>query len=344
MVCVLWSVVYTYHMFSKQIDFLAVGDIVTDAFIRLKDAHVTCNINHESCELCMKFGDKIPFESVDVVPAVGNSANAAVAAARLGLRSALATDIGSDMYGKECLASLKKDRVETKYVRTHKGMISNYHYVLWFGDERTILVKHQDYPRMWPDVGEPKWLYLSSLGGNSEGYHHEIASYIAKHPNIKLAFQPGTFQMSLGVEKLQEIYKRSDIFFCNKEEAQRILKSEEHDIKKLMEMVRGLGPKLVVLTDGPNGAYAFDGKDAYFMKLYPDPKPPFERTGAGDAFASTFTAAIALGKSIEEALLWAPINSASVVQDIGAQRGLLSQSQLKEWLAKAPVDYKPQKI
>lgn len=331
-------------MFSKQIDFLAVGDIVTDAFIKLKDAHVTCSINHENCELCMKFGDKIPFESVDVIAAVGNSANAAVSAARLGLRSALVTNIGGDSYGKECLASLKKDGVDTKYIDAHKGMPTNYHYVLWFGDERTILVKHQDYPRAFPKVFAPKWLYLSSLGGNSEGYHHEIAAYLAKNPNVRLAFQPGTFQMSLGTEKLGEIYKRSDIFFCNREEAQRILKTGETDAKKLMDMLRAIGPKMVVLTDGPNGAYAYDGKDAYFMKLYPDPKPPFERTGAGDAFASTFTVAIAKGLSVEEALRWAPINSASVVQDIGAQRGLLTERELREWLAKAPADYRPVKI
>ncbi|MFA6095349.1 MAG: hypothetical protein WC767_00690, partial [Candidatus Paceibacterota bacterium] len=67
-------------MFSKKIDFLAVGDITTDAFIRLKEAHVTCNVNKEDCEICMKFADKIPYESVTVVRAVGNSANAAVAA------------------------------------------------------------------------------------------------------------------------------------------------------------------------------------------------------------------------------------------------------------------------
>jgi ribokinase len=331
-------------MFSKQIDFLAIGDTVTDAFIKLKEAHVTCNINHENCELCMKFADKIPFESVDVIAAVGNSPNAAVSAARLGLRSALVSNVGGDMYGKECLSSLKKDNVDSKYVTVHKGMSTNYHYVLWYDSERTILVKHQDYPRIFPHVPAPKWLYLSSLGGNSEEYHREIVTYLEKNPSVKLAFQPGTFQMSLGAEKLGNIYKRTDIFFCNKEESQRILKTQESDVKKLMEMMRAIGPKTVVLTDGPNGAYTFDGTNAYFMPIYPDPRKPYERTGAGDAFASTFTVAIALGKSLEEALLWAPVNSASVVQDIGAQRGLLTQKKMKEWLAKAPPDYKPRKI
>ncbi|HVT74927.1 MAG TPA: carbohydrate kinase family protein [Candidatus Paceibacterota bacterium] len=331
-------------MFSKHPEFVAVGDIVTDAFIRLKEAHVNCSIDRSACELCMKFADKIPFESVTVVRAVGNSSNAAVSAARLGLKSALVADIGNDLNGIECLQSLKKDGVETKFVTSHKGMETNYHYVLWYEAERTILVKHQEYPYKLPNIDHPKWLYLSSLGGNSYEYHKEIIEWLKKHPDTRVAFQPGTFQMSLGVEKLGEIYRRSDVFFCNKEEAQRILKTDEKDVKRLLAMLRGLGPKVAVITDGPEGAYADDGSNAYFMPPYPDPKPPFERTGAGDAFASTFTVALALGKTLEEALMWGPVNSASVVQDIGAQRGLLSRAQIEEWLAKAPTDYKPRKL
>ncbi len=73
--------------------------------------------------------------------------------------------------------------------------------------------------------------------------------------------------------------------------------------------------------------------------MYPDPATPIDRTGAGDAFASTFTSAIALGLSPAEALSWGPINSMSVVQEIGAQKGLLSRAQLEEYLAKRPPEY-----
>lgn len=334
-------------MFSKPIDFVAIGDVVTDAFIKLKEAHVTCNVNHEACELCMKFADKIPYESVTVLRAVGNSANAAVSAARLGLSSALVADIGSDQNGKECVESLRNDRVDTRFITTHKGMETNYHYVLWYDVDRTILVKHQEYPYKLPKrIGSssPKWLYISSLGGNSYQYHLDMIEWLEKNPEINVAFQPGTFQMELGKEKLSALYRRTNVFFCNKEEAQRILGTNEDDIKKLMSALRKLGPKLVVVTDGPNGAYADDGTVAYFMPPYPDKKPAFERTGAGDAFSSTFTVALALGKSLKEALLWAPINSASVVQHVGAQKGLLSRKELEAWLAQAPEDYRPKEI
>ena len=80
------------------------------------------------------------------------------------------------------------------------------------------------------------------------------------------------------------------------------------------------------------------------MPLYPDPAPPYERTGAGDAFASTFVAALVKGNTIEGALQWAPINSMSVVQKVGAQAGLLTEEELNEWLRKAPDWYKPEKF
>lgn len=328
-------------MDTDAYDFIAIGDTVTDAFIRLKEAEVHCDINKENCTICMRFGDKIPYEDVFVMPGVGNSANAAVSAARLGLKSALVANIGDDYFGKECLAVFEKEHVGTKYVAAHAGYKTNYHYVLWYGSDRTILIKHQDYPYRLPDFPAPRWIYLSSLGAAADQMYPEIEKYLLAHPTAKLAFQPGTYQMKLGKEKLAGIYRRAEVFFCNKEEAQRILDIGEEDIKKLMVDIAALGPKIVSITDGVNGAYAYDGKIAWQMPLYPDPRPPLQRTGAGDAFSSTFTVALALGKSVPEALAWGPINSMSVVQGIGAREGLLTRSQLEKYLADAPPDYKP---
>ena len=102
-----------------------------------------------------------------------------------------------------------------------------------------------------------------------------------------------------------------------------------------------LGPKIVVITDGPKGAYASDGENRFEMPLYPDPAPPVDRTGAGDSFASTFVAAIIKGNTIEGALQWAPINSMSVVQKVGAQAGLLKEKELEDFLRKSPDWYRP---
>lgn len=328
---------------SSPVDFIAIGDSVTDAFIRLKQAEILDSMDHTTKELCVTFGDKVPYESVDVIAGVGNSPNAAVSAARLGLNAGLITNIGADRFGEEIIESFRSNNVDTTYVTAHKGMISNYHYVLWYDVERTILVKHQEYPYSFPNISPaPKWLYLSSLGNNALPYHQEIVAYLEKNPEVKLAFQPGTYQMQFGTEALKDIYKHSTIFFCNVEEAQRILKSQEKDVKVLMANLFALGPKHVVVTDGIKGAYAFDGRDNWFMPIYPH--EPYERTGAGDAFASTVTVALSLGKPLSEALMWGPINSMSVVQKVGAQAGLLTRAGLEDYLKKAPIDYKPRQI
>src|SRR3989344_8572719 len=320
-------------------DFIAIGDVVTDAFITIKDARVHCNIDEKDCELCVRFGDKVPYESVVVVPAVGNSANAAVCAARLGLSAAFVTDMGDDNIGERNLAAFGTEGVGTEFVTTHRGAASNYHYVLRYEAERTILIKHHAYERQVPDLGNPKWVYLSSPGEDSLPFHMALADYLDQHRAVHLAFQPGTFQIRFGHDKLERIYRRAHLFFCNKDEAQRILDTDETDMRKLLKKIRGLGPRTAVITDGPKGAYADDGTHTWFTPMYPDPHPPVDRTGAGDAFSATFTVAVALGKKVPEALAWGPVNAMSVVQYIGAREGLLSREKLERHFADASSVY-----
>uniref|UniRef100_UPI001B33B62D PfkB family carbohydrate kinase n=1 Tax=Staphylococcus aureus TaxID=1280 RepID=UPI001B33B62D len=133
----------------------------------------------------------------------------------------------------------------------------NYHYVLWYDVERTILVKHASFPVMMPNIPvAPRMIYLSSMADHTEKYHQEIADYVIKHPETKLVFQPGTFQMKLGTDVLKDIYTNTYAFFCNLEEAKRILQTEETEIAMLIKALHKLGPKIVVITDGINGAYA----------------------------------------------------------------------------------------
>ncbi|HEY4512638.1 MAG TPA: carbohydrate kinase family protein [Candidatus Paceibacterota bacterium] len=327
------------NLFGKRYDFIAIGETTIDAFIRLQEASVDCDKNGENCRLSIQYGTKIPYEFVVEVPAVGNAANASVAGSRLGAKSALVANIGKDRNGQTCLDSLQKDGVSTEFIQICKDKTTNYHYVLWFKDDRTILQKHSDFDYKFPNIGEPRWIYLTSLGEKSLGLHQQIAEFLKKHPAVKMAFQPGIFQIKMGYEKLRDIYENASIVFCNKEEAATIVNIPTTDIKTLAVALHGKGSKTVVITDGPKGAYAYDEGKLYFIPPYPDPKPPYDRTGAGDAFSSTFAVARMMGKSVEEALMWAPINSMSVVQEIGAQKGLLSQTQIMDYLKRAPADY-----
>src|SRR3989344_2350631 len=321
-------------------DFVAFGDIVIDAFIRLKDARVNCDINDEHCMLCVKFGQKIPFESVTGIFAVGNGPNAATAAVRLGVAATVVANVGNDRNGDDCIATLAKEGMNTEFIRKHDGVKTNYHYVLMYEAERTILVKHELFPYTLPAFTEPpKWFYLTSLPAETLDYQLEIARY-AKANGVKIAFQPGTFQLQLGKEKLKEIYESTDIFFCNKEEAQQILGTpEEHDLKNLLAGVHALGPKIPVITDGRNGSYILDEGKAWHIPMYPDPAPPISRTGAGDATASTTVSYIIKGMPSHEALMRGMINAAFVVQKVGAQTGLLHEKELEEAYTKRPADF-----
>jgi sugar/nucleoside kinase (ribokinase family) len=130
----------------------------------------------------------------------------------------------------------------------------------------------------------------------------------------------------------------------NREEAVDVTGASYDSLKDLADALHTLGPKIVVITDGPNGSYAsYDGK-LVSIPNYPDPAPPLDRTGAGDAFASTIVAALAHGESIETALTWAPINSMNVVQHLGAQAGLLKREDIDHYLASAPEDYRAKEI
>jgi sugar/nucleoside kinase (ribokinase family) len=331
---------------EEKVDFLAIGDVTVDAFIRLENANVNCEIDHQRCELCVDFGAKIPYESVEEIFAVGNSANAAVAAARLGLNAALIATVGNDENGAKCLASLKKNGVRTNLISVQNGAKTNYHYVLWYEEERTILVKHEPYYRQLPVLPPTSLIYLSSLGPETISYHEEIKKFLEKNPRVRLIFQPGTFQISESREGglLYDFYRRAEVVAVNLEEARKITNLPAGEPAELLNILKSRGTKIVLITNGVAGAYLIDESGRWFMPPFPDPKPPLERTGAGDAFTATFAAALALGQSNLEAFAWGLVNAMSVVQQIGAQAGLLTRTELEKILARRPPGFEPEKI
>ncbi len=333
---------------SQKLDVLSIGDVVTDAFIKLLDDRAVTYENEKGKWLAMPFGTKIPFHHAEVIEGVGNAANAAVCFEKLGLESGLVSNVGADAFGRDIIQALEKKGVDSRFVHINRAKVSNYHYVLWYKEERTILINHEEYDYKWPrfrasDV--PRWVYFSSISKNAlDKYHDNVMDWLDDNPEVKLAFQPGTFQMEAGVDRLRRLYARSDVLVLNREEAVYVSGGNYDDIHGLFDRFHELGVKIVVITDGPAGAYASNGNDRLKMPLYPDPAPPVERTGAGDAFASTFVAAIMKGNTIEGALQWAPINSMNVVQHVGAQGGLLSETELNELLKVAPEWYKPERF
>ena len=324
-------------------DVISVGDTATDVFIRLIEGRVRTTEDASGRWLILPFGEKLPFDRSQTVESGGNAANAAVAFARLGLSTSFATHVGDDQVGRDIELALRQEGVDTHLLRVDPGVPSNRNFVLWLGEDRTILVRHQMYDYHWTHLRPseiPRWLYLSSVGSDAQSYYDQLIEWLEAEPSVRFAFQPGTFQIALGTEPLAGLYRRADLLVCNREEAAEIGGGDQHDMADLLDRLHRLGSRMVVVTDGAAGAFASDGVTRYSIPCYPDPSPPTDRTGAGDAFTATLMAAIAKGHRLETALAWAPINAMSVVQHVGSQAGLLTEKELTLWLERAPDCYK----
>lgn len=332
---------------DKDLDVLVIGDVLTDTFIKLFDDQAWSSPSDNGQVLSMPFGMKVPFEHAEVIYGVGNASNAAVGLTKLGHHAGLVANIGSDDGGRDILKAYHDHGVDARFVHINHGKKTNHHYALWYKDDRTILINHEHYDYHWPrfrmnDI--PEWMYLTSIGKDTFEYHDEIAEFLEAHTGIKLLFQPGTFHIASGVERLMRLYQRTEVLVLNREEAVQVSGGSHEDIHDLFNCLHQLGPKIVCITDGPNGSYASDGQNRLKMPNYPDPGPPVERTGAGDAYASTFLAALMHGETLEMAMAWGPINSMNVVQHVGAQAGLLNQSEINHFLANAPQWYRPERM
>lgn len=318
-------------------DLISIGDARIDNFLKIEDAHISCTLNKQKCELCFRFGDKIPVSQFIPLTA-GNNANNAVGSARLGLKSALFCNIGADPNGIKIMNMLKSEGVSTSYVVQNKGRATEVSTVLNFQGERTILVFHQPWVYNLPDLDRTRWLYYSSCSYSFDknNFPHQIERYI-EQTGCSLVYTPGTYQLMAGVKKFPKLLSLTNIFIVNKEEAKKILDKgleKKVEIKELLKKLMDLGPKNIVITDGGEGSYAHDGEKFYKLGVFK--AELVEMTGAGDAFATGLVAGLFYGKTLPEAMRWGAANGAAVVEKIGPQAGLLTHAEMTKRLEENP--------
>lgn len=308
-------------------DLISIGDATIDTFLFIHDIEIK-KIKGAS-KAILNWGDKLPVDNLYRTVA-GNATNNAVGSSRLGLKTAFYTVLAHDTGGREILHKMKKEGVVTDYIITNDKHGTNASTVLAFQGERTILVYHEHRKYKLPKFARSKWVYLTSMGVGFEKIYKELAKYLDKN-KVELGFNPGTFQLRAGVKANSIILKRTSILSLNKEEAQSWV-GKVDDVEILCKRLKDLGPKAVVLTDGRKGAYSYSDQGFFYIPEYPGPK--IEATGAGDSFTTAYIAALAYGKTHQEALHWGPINAGSVVQKVGPIAGLLTHNQLQSSMAK----------
>lgn len=316
----------------SNLDLLSVGDANLDVFIVPSESESLCNIDTKECLIAFSYADKIPVKNLEFAVG-GNSANNAVGVKRLGVNVGSVLTLGDDSNGIQIIEKLKKENIDLTYVIQQPATLSNFNVVVSYTGERTIFTYHAprsyEFPVQLPKV---PWMYLTSMGESYRPFYNHITEWLVRNPETKLAFNPGSWQLRGGIKEIGNVFKLSHIVFVNKQEAEKLTGYEAKDsvTKELLIALSGLGPKISVITDGGNGAYAFDGHR--FLHCGVLPMDAYERTGAGDAFGSGFLGAVIKGKTLEESLIWGTVNSASVIGYIGAQKGLLKEEDIDTWV------------
>lgn len=316
---------------NKHFDLITIGDSTIDTFIKIHDATIECDINRRDCKICVAYGAKIPVDSI-AHGVAGNAANVAVGAAKLGLATAIYTNLGDDDHGKTILQALEREKVASDYVNVNNGRESNLSVVLTYQGERTIFVYHQDWYYQLPRLATTSWIYLTSIAETFTGSKimDQICHFVQK-TGTKLAFGPGTYQLKADIKRYPRLLEQCELLIVNMEEAKTILAIDilqMLDVGDLLGRLLDLGPKNVIITDGAQGSYGSDGQNNYRTGIYPT--KAIEKTGAGDAYSSGLLAGLILGKSLSEAMIWGTINAAHVIQLVGTQVGLLTRQELEK--------------
>lgn len=298
-----------------------------------------------------EYGAKISSEEV-FFNFGGGACNTAATFAKLGLKVVANCKVGDDDDGMAIIENLKKIGINTDLIQIDKDKRTGFSLVVVNknGGDRVIF-KYKgasDFLDIKKDnlANKSKWFYLTSLAGNWMRKLVEIGKAV-EEGNIKLAWNPGEAQIATGKNKLKKFFGLTEILIVNKDEAIELVQSDEsvkldyneiNNVEILSKTIKKWESKIVVITDGVNGAYLYAGGD----KVLYSPATSRDRvdtTGAGDAFGSALVGGYILTGSLETALKYGVINSGNVVSQYGAQNGILEKSEIEGRLKSVKVSW-----
>jgi ribokinase len=308
-------------MSERNPKILTIGKATQDVFLTSDefDPHTEGKIAYTHLPLGVKM------EVKDVTFATGgNASNVAVTLARQGLHVDYMWTLGEDPASEAILHELDNEGVGTRHVICKPHYQAGYSTILIATNgERTILnhrgisTNSKGTDLNFTAIEEAEWVYPTSLVDGGIQLLRHIIDHAEKH-NVKIMLNPAGPELA-DPKKLKSLLESIEILCLNKEEMQQLVEGET--LEELLRHASNLVP-VVIISDGPNGVIATDGKMIVRAGMYEDVKV-VDRTGAGDAFASGFLSQWVKGKSLKEAIVFASANSTSVVTKIGAKAGIL---------------------
>lgn len=320
-----------------MVKMLTIGAAVQDVFLsHSPEFKPVADKTADELFLKIELGSKNDVNNINFSTG-GGATNAAVTFARQGLEAEFMGTIAHDPAGNAVLEDLDKEGVDTSKISYSDKHHTGYSVVLLASTgERSFLTyrgasTHYDIKNF--DLGDSNadWLYVSSMAGNMEVLDKIFTQ--AKKLNMKVFFNPGKDELKQ-IAKLKSLLEDVDVLSVNREEAQLIVNG--HDLEEIVRKLLHYVPAAIV-SDGPNGVMASDGKTIVRAGMYEDVKV-VDRTGAGDAFGSGFLSQWAADKSLKDSIVFASANSTSVVTKIGAKAGILHKGAV---LHAMPLSEKP---
>lgn len=300
---------------------LSIGKATQDVF--LKSDEFDPHTEGEKVYTHLPLGIKMEVEDVTFSTG-GNATNVAVTLARQGLDAGYMWALGNDPASHTILEVLDAEGVDTSHVTQDDRFQSGYSLILIATNgERTILnhrgksVDKSGKGLKLDSIKEYDWIYPTSLGFAALDLLRVIVDEADKH-DVKIMLNPAGPELSEPA-KLKTLLESVDVLICNKEEMAMIVAGETCEELALHALHY---VPVAIVSDGPNGVVATDGKTMVRAGMYED-VPVIDRTGAGDAFASGFLSQWAQGKSLKESVIFASANSTSVVTKVGAKEGIL---------------------
>lgn len=324
-------------------------------------------LNADSSFLLLEEGRKTEAEEVSAHVG-GGAVNVAVAMARLGLDVAVLAKLGVDARAKAISQRLEDEGVSTAWLKhdprlpTGASVFVSSHdrnaAIFTFRGANTLLI----YEDLQEDAFSVDLVYIANLSNESAECFPSIVER-AKKRGALVAANPGPRQLSARGQAFFETLSAIDILILNQIEAELLVPrliarcgeggpvlafppgeavpalaarglvagGFEMSIVAYLEALTSAGPKHVIVTDGARGAFVGSSDEILFSSAL---KTKIVGTaGAGDAFGATIAAYLASGRRLDEAVYAATINSASVVEHVDTQTGLLRREILDKKVA-----------
>lgn len=284
----------------------------------------SCNIDVTvECDRWAKPGETI-FGNRLIVSPGGKGANQAVAAARLGAEVTMVGCIGDDVYGEMIVRNLKKNGINTDFVKVLPNENSGTAHITVAEDDNTIIV-----------IKAANDLVDAELVDQAEEKIKEADLVLLQH---EIPFETIAYAVEkcwqLGVPVLlnpapvapvpQNVLDKVTYLTPNEHEAAILF--DNMATENILSCYAGK----VLMTLGSKGvAYYEEGK----VQIVPAFKvTPVDTTGAGDTFNGAFAVARAAGKNMAESVRFANAAAAVSVQKIGAQGGMPYLKEVEEML------------